>query len=209
MKKIGEGYYYNVYKISDNQVLKLIKNKLQVFIFIFFANKGNYKNSIKEYRNVARCIPKLKEEYSKIFNLVIDKEILGNPEFVDEIEYRQDLVKDVRGVNTLSKQDFIKIINDYIYLLKKLWSFGVSDSVFNFSINCGYNKNNRFILIDFNELTFSKNEIYEQINNKVWLNRASYLRLTKEKQIIFKELMNKEITIENLNENWLSREGSK
>lgn len=209
MKKIGEGYYYNVYKLNSNQVLKVIKNKLQIFLFIFFANKGNYKNSLLEYKNVIKGIPKLQEEYSKVINLVTYRETLGNPIFINEIEYKQDLIKDLRNINSLQKQEFIKVVYDYVSLLKQLWSFGISDSVFNFSINCGYNKNNKLILIDFNEIAFNKDEVTEQVKNQVWLKRASYLKLTKEKQIIFEELMKKEVTIESLNKNWLSRERSK
>lgn len=101
--------------------------------------------------------------------------------FTNKIDHTQDKVTELRNINDLHEQDFIKVINDYVNLLKKLWSFGISDSIFNFSVNCGYNKNNELILIDFNEMTFNKKEVGTQITNKVWLQRSSYVRLTKEK----------------------------
>ena len=159
MKKIGEGYYYNVYKIDNNQVLKKVKNKMQIFAYIFFCNRGNYKNTLKEYNIVIKSIPRLRNEYSKVFSLVPDADMFGNPEFINEIEYKQDLIKDIKNINSLKESEFVKVVLDYIILLKQLWSLGLSDSVFNFSINCGYNKNNRLILIDFNEVSFIKNEI--------------------------------------------------
>lgn len=205
MKKIGEGYYYNVYKINDRRVVKVIKNKIQIFLFIFFANKCNYKNTIVEYKNVIKSIPRLREEYLKILALVEDREVIGNPEFLNEVEYWQDLVKGLRNINTLTEQDFVGVVNDYIHLLKKLWSVGLSDTVFNLSINCGYNEHKRLVLIDFNEMTLSRAEVEKQIHNQVWLKRASYTRLTSEKQDLFRELMRKEVTIESLNTSWLRR----
>lgn len=207
MKKIGEGYYYNVYKIDNNRVLKLIKTKIRTFLFIFFANKFNYKKSLLDYRNVIKFTPKLKEKYSNILNLLkTNKEIIGNPQFINDIEYTQDLIKNLRNVNSLQEKEFVKVVTDYIFLLKRLWNFGISDGVFNFSINCGYNNSNILVLIDFNEVTFNKIEVAKQINNQIWLQRASYLRLTEEKQGIFKNILEKELTIENLNKNWIFRD---
>lgn len=208
MKKIGEGYYYNVFEVSTDIVLKIIKSRFRIFIFILFANKFNISNTTKEYKVVLSSIPKLKNIYSRVFSLISDKSIIGNPEFVNNTDYKQNRVKELKSINDLNKEEFIKVISDYTNLLKRLWSFGISDSVFNFSINCGYNKHNELVLIDFNEMTFEKDRVNEQIVNKVWLRRASYLRLTKEKQEIFNEVLNKEITKESLEKIW-AREGSK
>lgn len=208
MKKIGEGYYYNVFEVNTDIVIKTIKSKLRIFIFIFFANKFNIPNTTKEYKTVISSIPKLKGIYSKVLSLILDKSIIGNPEFVNDTGYKQNRVMVLRDINNLNKQEFIKVINDYTILLKRLWSFGVSDSVFNFSINCGYDKNDELVLIDFNEITFEKDKVHNQIVNKVWLQRVSYLRLTEEKQKLFNDIFNKEITLESLEKYW-AREGSK
>jgi len=202
MKKIGEGYYYDVFEISSDTVIKFTKSKLRIFAFIFLANRFNIQNTIKEYKNVISSIQELKNTYSKILTSVSDKSIIGNPLFINDNDYKQDKVKELRNINDLDEQQFIEVINDYTNLLKKLWSFRISDSVFNFSINCGYNKNNELILLDFNEMTFSKSEAEHQIINKVWLKRSSYLCLTKEKQKTFENIMNKEITLEMLEKCW-------
>jgi hypothetical protein len=202
MKKIGEGYYYNVFEVNTNVVIKTIKNKFNIFIFVFFANKFNVSNTIKEYRTVLASIPKLKNVYIRVLTQISDKSVIGNPVFINDTNYKQDMVKELRNINYLDNQFLVKVVTDYSNLLKKLWSYGISDSVFNFSINCGYDKNNKLILIDFNEMTFSKNEVSQQIKDKVWLQRASYLRLTKEKQHIFSEIMNKEITDIELGKHW-------
>lgn len=136
----------------------------------------------------------MKSIYSKVLSLISDKSLIGNPEFVNNVNYKQDRVKELKSINDLNKKEFIKVISDYTNLLRRLWSFKVSDSVFNFSINCGYNKHYELVLIDFNEMTFDKEKVNEQIVNKVWLQRTSYLRLTKEKQDLFNEIFNREIT---------------
>jgi hypothetical protein len=207
MKKIGEGYYYNVFEVNTDTVLKTVKTKLRIFLFIFFANKFNISNTKQEYNKVLTLTPRLKTVYRKILKTISDKSLIGNPLFINEIDYKQDRVRELRNVNDLNERDFVKVIGDYINLLKKLWSFGVSDSVFNFSINCGYNKKNELVLIDFNEITFDKSEVGDQIINKVWLQRSSYMRLTKEKQQLFNKIFNREITLENLEKYW-AREGS-
>ncbi len=194
MKKIGEGYYYNVFEVTPDTVIKSIKSRFRVFIFILFANKFNISNTAKEYKVVISSIPKLKSIYSKVLSLISDKSLIGNPEFVNNVNYKQDRVKELKSINDLNKKEFIKVISDYTNLLRRLWSFKVSDSVFNFSINCGYNKHYELVLIDFNEMTFDKEKVNEQIVNKVWLQRTSYLRLTKEKQDLFNEIFNREIT---------------
>ena len=181
MKKIGEGYYYNVFELNTDTVLKIVKSKLRIFLFIFFANKCNVSNTKQEYNKVLTSIPQLKTVYGKILKTISDKSIIGNPLFINETDYRQDKVRELRNINDLNDQDFTKVINDYINLLKKLWYFEVSDSVFNFSINCGYNKNEELVLIDFNEMSFDKKEIIDQIAEKVWMKRSSYVRLTQEK----------------------------
>lgn len=208
MKKIGEGYYYNVFEINTDRVVKVIKNKFRIYIFIFFANKLNISNTEKEYKTVLSSIPNLKNTYTKILTSLSDKSILGNPAFLNNTDYKQDKAKELRNINDLKELDFKKVINDYTNLLKKLWSFGISDSVFNFSINCGYNKIGELILLDFNEMTFDKSEVNNQITNKVWLQRVSYLRLTTDKQKVFEKIMNKEITVEVLEKCW-ARERSK
>ena len=203
MRKIGEGYYYNVFSVDNSKVIKRIKNKPRIFLFIIFANKFNISNTIIEYRNVLRAIHNLKDEYLKILTLINNKELIGNPDFINNTDYKQDKVSELRNINTLKNQDFIKIVNDYTTLLKTLWSFKISDAVFNFSLNCGYNSRDQLILIDFNEMTFDKNKVTNQIKKKEWLQRSSYLRLNTEKKIIFEEIMDKEINTKNLEKLWL------
>jgi hypothetical protein len=206
MKKIGEGYYYNVFEKSTDTVVKTLKSKPRIFLFIFFAKKFNIVITRQEYNKVLSSIPQLKTTYEKILSAIPDKSIIGNPVFTNETDYTQDKVKELRNINSLNENDFSNVIKAYTHLLKTLWSYGVSDSIFNFSLNCGYSKNNELILIDFNEMTFEKDEISSQIKNKIWLQRSSYLHLTKEKQELFNTIFDKEISQEILEKNWVEKQ---
>lgn len=192
MRKIGEGYYYNVYEIDDNKVLKKLKNKVRIFLFIFISNLFNLKNTIKEYKNLSINLTKLREEYKNILLKIKDKNLIANPEFINDLEYRQDKVNTLnKTIKNSSEKEFENITNDYVELLFKLWGFGVSDSIFNFSLNCGYDKFNNLTLFDFNELSFNKEEVVKHIETEIWLQRASYMFLTKKQKDIFKRIMRK------------------
>ncbi len=87
-------------------------------------------------------------------------------------------------------------------MVKKLWGFGLHENVFNFTLNNGYNKNNELILVDFNEVTFNQKDVIKDIKEKTWLYRRSYMKLNKEHKAIFRDLMEKELTEENLKSLW-------
>lgn len=195
MKKIGEGYYYNVYDIGNGRVLKKQKNKIHILLFILFANKLNIKNTAREYTEVVHSIPSLRSMYTKIFNTGIDKKILGNPVLKDGIDYEQDKI-----IKT-SSTPFLECIHDTTDLIKTLWGFGIHESVYNFTINNGYN-DGRLVLIDFNEVTFTIEDAIKDIENKVWLQRYSYTHLPKDKKPMYADLMEKEITVETLRKSW-------
>jgi hypothetical protein len=202
MKKIGEGYYYDVFERDSRTVVKRIKNKITIFLFILCANGLNVRNALREYGRVIRSIPNLKNEYAKILDLIADRTIIGNPRFINDTDYIQDKTVGLKNINELGEEDFDTVICDYVDLLKHLWTYEISDSTFNFSINCGYNKDHELILFDFNEMTYNRDAVRDQIKNKRWLKKASYLGLTKEKQKRSNEIFNREVTGENLERYW-------
>lgn len=203
MKKIAGGYYYNVYDLGNGRVLKTQKNKLQIFIFILLCNKLNIKNTIKEFIGVIGSLYKVRSLYQSIFDTGIKEMALGNPMLLDGINYEQDKVLMIKDkIKNISDGDFRMIVSDYINLIKKLWSFGLNESIYNFTLNNGYDRNNEIVLVDFNEMTFNVDDVEKDIKSKIWLKKSSYLRLDLEKKKIFRDLMNKEITEESLKNYW-------
>lgn len=203
MKKIDRGLFYKVYEYDKNNVIKKrTSNKEKFFILLSWLDFKNLnKKSIKKYNELfENSIIKIKE---KLY--FIDKNILGNPKFENDFEYIQDkviILKDYFEKCNLEEKK--KLIDEYIKLIFKTWKYGFSDITFNFTIDCGINKNKNLVLVGFSELTFSKKKLIEIINNKKWEKQHSCLRDFKNKKLkqYFKEEMLKNITLENLNKYW-------
>ncbi|MEI6352386.1 MAG: hypothetical protein WCO35_00390 [Candidatus Nomurabacteria bacterium] len=203
MKKLGEGYYYNVYEIENSKVIKKVKSKIRMYIFILISNYFNLKNAKKEYNSALENLKSLSEKYKNILNSIKDKSILGNPEFIDDLNYYQDKIKVIKKINKFSDQEFEKTCLDFAKLIHILWSYKLSDSTFKLRNNYGYDKNGNLIIIDFDEIIFKKEEVKGQIENKFWLTRYFYKILSENKKEIFKRIMDAEINLENLNKYWI------
>lgn len=207
MKKIGEGYCYNVYDLGDGRVLKKQKGILRMVLFIVFANKGNIKNSLKECRTLLSAIPIMRPLYEKLFSRLTSYDLIGNPILLDGINYTQDIVtvQEHSSINTMASAEFEKLLADYVELIKICWSYGFSDVVYNFTKNNGYTHEGKFILIDFNEITFDKERVQGDLASSVWLSRYSYSHLDSEKQFILKEVLGSQLRISVLEEMWNSQ----
>jgi hypothetical protein len=200
MQKIGEGYYYFVYDIGNNKVLKKQKSNFRIFVFVLFANRFNLVNTIIEFRKAIKAIPLIESVYKRVSSSGINLSLLGNPKFFEGISYEQEKVNIIRDImGNLSNDEFGNLISLYIGLVKELWKYGLHEEIFNFQLNNGINKNGDFVLIDFNEIIFDKETILRDIQNKVWLQRAAYYFLDDIRKKIYSESMEKEINVDNFN----------
>lgn len=203
MEKIGEGYFYNVLRINKTRVLKIQKTRIRIFWHIYRHHKHwSLLKLLKETRRIRKSMRSLGSLYEKLMEKIEDKDILGNPFFIDGIEYTQDYAKLFSNINNINNDKFRKIVMDYINLLNTLWSYGVSDEMFKFSHNCGYVKG-KFVFLDFNEVTFKKEDVIKDIEKEIWLYMRSYKELSENKKEIYKTLMREYVTIENLNKYWI------
>ena len=203
MQKIGEGYYYNVYEIQTNRVIKKRKNIFRSFYYIVVKSNKFKINGFKEFISLHTNKNKIKDIYNKIIQNIKDISEIGNPYFINEFEYTQDkvtILKDILIKSDIETQK--EIIEKYINSIKKSWKQGYSDIVFNFTINNGLDKNNTVILIDFNEIVFEKSEIAKRIQKQKWLIRYSYTQLSGELKEYYKKRMSEEITIDQLENLW-------
>ncbi len=205
MKKIGKGWQFNVYKISEERVLKVplkyMAQLLNILIsagpFIFFKKpiKRVRQESLQSFKNLRDVIS---DEKFPLY-------ILGNPIInFKTLEYSQDLVEPLskyfKRTNYVEKE---KIIRLYPNLIHKIWQFGFSDKVFNFTLNNGIDKNGNLVLLDIGELDFVKEDVVKDIKSKRWLRAYSYLSL-KDKKLkeVYRQVMEKELTLENLEKEW-------
>ncbi len=202
MKKIGEGYYYNVYDLGHGRVLKKRKNTIRTFLFIFFSRKGHI-DFFREFLKVIRSEEKVKELYQKLLNTKIDLYLFANPIFLSINNYEQDKVTPIRNkLKHVSLEESKKIIDNFISLNKKLWTYGIGEKVYNFTWNNGIDSKGNIVLFDFNEITFDKERVLKDIENEVWIHRFSYTHLNNELKEYYKKRMKEELTEEAVNSLW-------
>ena len=96
-KKVGEGYYYNVYDLGNGRVVKKQKNKFRFFLYIFYINKNSLRG-LSEYRSAVKNIDNIQKIYTKLTKVVPDLSILGNPVFVGGINYTQDYTIQLKDI---------------------------------------------------------------------------------------------------------------
>ncbi len=197
MKKIGSGYEHIVYELNKNKVIKIKNSYFNKFFKLIYWNKTfNLFKLNKSYLS----LNKLNKRSINIVSSLEDKTHFGNP-IILKNKIIQDRVIIINQI--ISKNNFKKIIDDYIKLIFLLWNQGVHELVYNFTINNGYDLNHNLIQIDFGELTNSKVKALNSINSKLWLTQFSYkFHLTKEMKIYFKRKMELNLNKENLNKYW-------
>ncbi len=197
MKKIGSGYEHIVYELNKNKVIKIKNSYFNKFFKLIYWNKTfNLFKLNKSYLS----LNKLNKRSINIVSSLEDKTHFGNP-IILKNKIIQDRVIIINQI--ISKNNYKKIIDDYIKLIFLLWNQGVHELVYNFTINNGYDLNHNLIQIDFGELTNSKVKALNSINSKLWLTQFSYkFHLTKEMKIYFKRKMELNLNKENLNKYW-------
>ncbi len=137
-----------------------------------------------------------------------DMSLIGNPTFGELFQYEQDYVTPLLGYfGTHSLTENKVAIDSWVENIHALWGYGVSDVVFNFTLNNGVNTKGEVVLIDFGELTFNKTAVALRIAQKKWLTQWSYAHQVQDENLktyIAQKLEN-ELTIANLEKYWLSR----
>ncbi len=208
MKKIGEGFYYKVYDLGNGRVLKKETSYLSRMakLIAWGAITGIETKDMLSRKKLSKkfeaSLTKSKETLGRIPN-----ELLGNPVFKGGYEYEQDRATILEKlIGKISNEEFLELMKKYINFQKTLWSYGLSDTVFNFTINAGVSaKTGGLICIDFNEFSDSKEKVTKCIEKKKWITQKS-LRDFPKKHKDLKEkiidLFDQEFTMEELNKVW-------
>lgn len=211
MNKIGEGFYYNVYDLGNERVEKRLtsyRSRLRKIIIwggtaefglreLMFPwiHKRRLRQSINASKQIAR---------------VIGESLLGNPTFFNKYEYSQDKATVLlEYFKNSTSEDALIFVKNYVEFVHLLWMQGYSDTVFNFTFNYGISeKNRKFICLDFNEFTNSKEKVILDIEKKKWKTQASLrdfpreLDSLKEKIV---EIFDLEFTKEKLGVLWATK----
>lgn len=202
---IGNWVQYFVYDLFNWKVLKRktsFLKKLQ--IFHGWWPDLEYKILLKYSFNTTKDTKLAKKYILNNKNLL---HLFGNPEYPNKFFGKYDFIQDKltpldRYLQNNNFEDNKIVLMKYISFLLDNWKYGFCDKIFNFDRNFWVDENWNMIMLDFGELSFSKNEVEESINQKIWLIRESYMDLSEELKLYFKNIMDEFITLENLEKRW-------
>lgn len=128
----------------------------------------------------------------------------GNPAFEADNVYTQDKVQPLGMALKLSSiAEGKKLIDDFARLIMHHWQYGLSECVFNCTINNGVNKQGQIILLDFGEVTFDKQRVKASIVAKRWLHCYSYRKgIPEALKVYYNKTLTKQLTVEKLDKLW-------
>jgi hypothetical protein len=209
MKKISRGWQYAVYDLQNSRVRKQTSSTIFQYLHILKTNvivRWNIFAEASKGMARVRRMEKTSNDYIQSILPIFDAKLLGNPLFFDN-GYEQDKVEVLSGVfKDCSLDNGKKIFDSYVQLIHATWQYGFADSVYNFSVNNGLNAQAQVIQLDFGELALNKSDVAQDIINKRWLQNASYVLFPKGKlKDYFRDLMDKEITLQKLDELWAAK----
>ena len=206
MKKIAEGYFYNVYDLKNGRVLKTIKTTFDRWFTVAKLSWFFLPTVWFEFKESQEGRIGIEPNYKKLRETIKDTSILGNVVFINETDYEQDrvtVVKDALKNLSLGKQK--AVVDSFIENIFQCWRQGFSEQVFNFTINNGIDNRGEVILLDFDEITFDKSKVLHDIHTKRWLKTYTYrfgLFFLTDLKKHYKQRMDECMTEENLNKFW-------
>lgn len=208
MKYLAEGFQYKVYTIDDQKVFKEELGYLNRLFKIFKITRSrnfSFLNSIKKAiisdRKNKESLRIMKDKLKNI-----PTEIFADPEFVGNTSnFTQNKVLIINQFLKKSEDIEVKrIIDEYVELQKRFWSYGMHDAVHKFQSNYGVDSQRKLVCIDFGEFVFNKEDVKNNIEKKGWLKRSSYQKWEdSEIKRYYTEKMNECMTLGNLDEYWV------
>jgi hypothetical protein len=170
MKKIGRGWQYTTYDLGNGRVLKKYNSKLIGYLFIckeIFPFRTDAPWEIPGfYRG---CKETALDSIKKLQNPALEPWMMGNPRFLNTLDYEQDKLIPIHDYFKLSTTEESKrIIDAFIAFNKIMIEKRLIDKSFNISKNFALDTHGRVVLMDLGELYSSEAAIQKQIKNRAW-----------------------------------------
>jgi|SRR3989338_223100 len=170
MKKIGEGWQYTTYDLGNGRVLKKFHSLPKIYWVILKDIFPFHDDPLYKLPGFARASKrKAKASFEILKKKSIPPASIGNPKFLENLDYEQDKARPLHNVFEKSDTATIKsIVDQFIILNKQLLEKGIIDKSFNITKNYGINEAGELILIDIGELFDSLERIRNQIIRRAW-----------------------------------------
>jgi hypothetical protein len=170
MKKIGEGWQYEVYDLENGRVFKKFKSlpkRTSIVLRRLFPYTRYPLWEIPTYiKNIRQ---KAIHSFHVLENNKFPPEWFANPRRLNGLDYEQD-----KGVPlhhlfaTSSQKESKELVDQFIAFNQKLIENGIADKYFNIFSNFALNPRGDLVLTDIGELIDTREEIYVQIGRKIW-----------------------------------------
>jgi hypothetical protein len=170
MKKIGNGWQYDVYDLGNGRVLKKFHSPIKSYWVILKAIFPFKEDSLLKVPSFSRGMKRtalLSFEVLKRNN--IPNNWTGNPKFLNALDFEQDKVLPIHDAFLNADISFIKnVIDKFVDFNKQLLKSGIIDKSFNITKNYGLNAKGEIILIDIGELFDDSERINKQRKERAW-----------------------------------------
>lgn len=185
LPRLGAGWQYNAYDLGDGRVLKVPLSHAERIRIAFALHRDDPSYSHERAAEWVAAGDEMTRHSYRLLEEVLprlDARLLGNPTLVGSGAYEQDkLVMIVDSIRHHSFDANAAIIDRYIDATLELWRWGISEVVFNFSINSGIGRDGGVVLCDLGDLTASRSTVRRLVTDQVWLQRWSYNALPDER----------------------------
>lgn len=185
MKKIGQGWQYATYSIDDDRVLKRF-NSWWSAAFIIFRDIFPFRNKLFFWRTplyIRTMCTKAEHSREIMSRRRIPKAWLGNPRFLDGLDYEQDRVTPIgEALKKMSTVEAKKIIDSFVVFNQQLLKRGIIEKSFSIAKNFGLTKQGQVVLLDLGEILEGETMLERQRKKRAWA--APYvIRELKNKQV--------------------------
>lgn len=205
MDVIDQGAQYKVVDLGSGRVRKIPQTRAesQAVIESWYAPRKAPDNElainyIQSTINSAKTVRSLLLKYPEI------SYSFGNPDFEIKGQYTQDklpVLSNVLKKNSLQAGQLL--IDNYINLILLHWQYGISERVFNCTVNNGVDNRDRIILLDFGEITTDKERVASGIVSQRWLKSWSYKNsLPEELREYYAHSMKVRLLSQRLEDSW-------
>lgn len=182
MEKVGSGFYYHVYKISNTRVRKLPTSHLRKAWLLLWWRMVPLSRLVSEMLDLDAWIRQEVVQSRIVVERFPSKNTIGNPSpIADDGTYEQDYAPRLKDIlASISEERFTEYVRTYCSYQHQLWAVGHADCIWNFTLNCGVRPDTgELILIDLNELSYNKERMEKDIYTKEWEHSNSFLTLEK------------------------------
>jgi len=205
MDSIGKGAQYKVIDTHDGRVRKIpltLEESREVIAGWYAPRPIPVELTVSKYRQQAIL------SANKVGDLLGEHPELrasfGNPAFETEGVYTQDKLMTLgQALRAASDTNARQLIDAYARLIVRHWRYGISERVFNCTVNNGVDEKGEIVLLDFGEITSNKDKVIRAIQAKRWLRSYSFREdMSPMLQAYYADAMAERLTIPVLESTW-------